>query len=126
MIRFSIVTVCFNSEKTILKTIESIANQSFIDFEHIIIDGGSNDNTLEIIKSNSKYNLNLISEKDDGIYDAMNKGVDISKGQIIVFLNSDDFFASTEVLKIVNNTFLKNDSDIVYGNIQMINKKKKL
>ena len=87
MIRFSIVTVCFNSEKTILKTIESIANQSFIDFEHVIIDGGSNDNTLEIIKSNSKYNLNLISEKDDGIYDAMNKGVDISKGQIIVFLN---------------------------------------
>ncbi|MEY3811471.1 MAG: hypothetical protein RIT11_549 [Pseudomonadota bacterium] len=88
MPKFSIITVCLNSEKTIQRCLESISKQSFRDFEHIVIDGMSKDKTLDIISS---YNVNLcVSEKDKGIYDAMNKGVSLSTGKYILFLNSDD------------------------------------
>ena len=115
----TVITVVLNDRKHISQTIESVINQSFKNFEYIIVDGGSTDGTLDIIK---KYNENidlLISEPDNGIYDAMNKGISFSNGRYIYFLNSGD--------KIINKTCfydlstqLKNNHDILYGNINII------
>jgi len=91
-IRISVITVCFNSEKTLKRTIESVCHQDFDDIEHIIIDGGSTDSTLKIIEKYSS-SITYLSEKDSGVYDAMNKGIKLATGSLIVFLNSDDWFA---------------------------------
>lgn len=87
MIKFSIITVCLNSEKTIERCLISVKNQTYLNYEHLIIDGLSNDNTVKIVQ---KYNVKYISEKDDGIYYAMNKGLKLAKGKFVIFLNSDD------------------------------------
>ena len=115
---FSIITVVKNDEKNIQKTIESVLSQSFKNFEYIIIDGKSTDGTLKILsKYKHKFNQ-LISERDSGIYFAMNKGVKISKGEIIVFINSGDLF-SKNALKIINNIFEKNKKlDFVFGTVR--------
>ena len=94
-IKFSIITVCFNSEKSILETLKSVNNQSWNNIEHIIIDGDSSDKTLEIIKTHGHRVTKLVSEKDRGIYNAMNKGLELATGDIVGFLNSDDFFFAT-------------------------------
>ena len=102
----SIITVCYNSEKTIAKTIESVVDQKYKNIEFIIIDGKSNDKTLNIIE-NYKSNISkVISEKDEGIYDAFNKGLNIAKGDLIGFVNSDDILtpeALTILVKYYNN-----------------------
>lgn len=122
----SIITVCFNSEKTIQQTINSVNNQSYKSYEHIFIDGLSKDNTISIIKKNMKSNYLLISEKDNGIYHAMNKGIKLAKGEIILILNSDDVFYDNFSLNNIINTFKKNnDLDLIYGNI-IITKNKKV
>ena len=96
----SIVTVCFNSEKTIEKTIESVLNQTYKNIEYLIIDGNSTDHTMEIVK---KYEplfegrMKWVSEPDNGIYDAMNKGVHMSSGELIGIINSDDYYELTAV-----------------------------
>lgn len=124
---FSIITVCYNSEKTINKTIESLMNQSYEDFEYIIVDGGSTDRTVEIIKSfkdKAGNKVEYISEPDNGIYDAMNKGVKLSQGEYIVFMNSDDWFEQ-DSLKNVSKIIKENrEIDIVFGNIKAIRKYK--
>ena len=102
--KISIITVCFNSEKTIKKTLLSIQNQKYNKIEHMIIDGKSNDKTISIVKK-FEHVKKIISEKDHGIYDAMNKGLKIATGDIVGFLNSDDFYASSNVLNLVNKTF---------------------
>ena len=91
-LKISIITVCYNSEKTIRYTIESLISQEYKDIEYIVIDGGSTDQTLEIIKEYNNSITFLSSEIDNGIYDAMNKGINVAKGKIIGILNSDDFF----------------------------------
>lgn len=113
--KFSIITVCYNSEKTIKRTLESLLNQTYKDFEVIIVDGLSSDRTLEIVREYSLKinNITIISEKDNGIYDAMNKGVKISKGELIAFLNSDDFYENDALEKIAE--FYTSDIDIIYG-----------
>lgn len=112
----SIITVCYNSQETIAKTIESVINQSCQDIEYIIIDGASTDNTLNIIKKyQEKYPIKLISEPDSGIYDAMNKGVKITDGKWILFLNSDDYLYDTNVINIVKEALEKTNCDILYG-----------
>ncbi len=88
----SIVTVCFNSANTIEDTIKSIKEQTYPNIEYIIVDGGSTDNTLDIIKKNEKYVAKWVSESDKGIYDAMNKGIAMCSGEIIGIINSDDWF----------------------------------
>ena len=111
---FTLITVTLNSQKTILKTINSINNQTYKEFEYIIIDGGSSDETLEIIKKNLKKKYILISEKDKGIYSAMNKGINLSSGKFVGFLNSDDWLDKDTLLKIYN--LIKNkDPCIIYG-----------
>lgn len=112
---FSIITVSYNSEKTIERTIKSILSQSFKNYEYIIIDGGSKDKTNEIIESyKASFNGNLthISEPDKGIYDGMNKGIALTKGKMIGLLNSDDYYFEN-TLSIVNDAYLATDKKTV-------------
>ena len=100
--KISIITVSFNSASTILETINSVNDQSYKNIEHVFIDGLSTDNTLDIIKKKSSRNPLIISEKDNGLYDAMNKGIKLATGNVIGILNSDDFFKNKLVIdKIV-------------------------
>lgn len=116
--KISIITVTWNSAKTISDTLESVLRQSYEDFEHIIIDGFSTDGTMEIVRSyENQYDgrLRYISEKDNGIYDAMNKGIRMSTGEVIGILNSDDFYRDSNVLKDVASCIGENDA--VYGDL---------
>ena len=122
-LRCSIITVSYNAEQTILRLLDSVNQQSYNNIEHIIIDGSSNDRTLDIIKENiSRFGL-LISESDKGIYNAMNKGLRYATGDVIAFLNADDFYYNNKVIEDVNSYFTK-DIKIVYGNIKYYNNKK--
>lgn len=115
---FSVITVSFNSVATIEKTILSVLNQTYKNIEYIIIDGGSTDGTVDIIR---KYNDRIsywVSEKDNGIYDAMNKGIDVAKGTYLNFMNSDDYFFNKDVTNEIV-PFLKNKDDIIYGNVEV-------
>ena len=116
----SIITVCFNSENTIYDTLNCIKNQSFNNIEHIIIDGGSQDSTIKII-SNFSHISKVVCERDSGIYDAMNKGLKFSTGDIIGILNSDDLLIETTMIEEIVKIFEDNqDIDIVYGNLLYI------
>ena len=116
----SIITVSFNSSSTILDCVNSILRQDFCDYEHIIIDGGSTDNTLPLLSTYSEY-ITLISEPDLGIYDAMNKGIAIARGDIIGILNSDDFYQNHSVLSDIVKTFAKNpEVEMVFGNVDFV------
>lgn len=113
---FSIITICYNSEKTISDTIESVLNQTCKDYEYIIIDGKSTDKTLEIIESyrpQFQNNLTVVSEPDDGIYNAMNKGIRLAKGKYIGIINSDDWYESTTLEDVEKHT--GQDYSIIYG-----------
>lgn len=116
--KISIVTVCFNSKTTIEETLESVKKQTYSNYEHIIIDGKSIDGTVEILNQYKLLNpekVKVISESDTGIYNAMNKGIKMSSGELIVFLNSDDTF-NPNALEIINKNYSEN-TDIIYGNV---------
>ncbi len=115
--KVTIITVAYNSEKTIEDTITSVINQTYPNIEYIIIDGQSTDNTLKICKKYNHKISKIISEKDKGIYDAMNKGINNSTGDIIGILNSDDFYAHPQVIKHIVNTFIQHQADAVYANL---------
>ncbi|HIF9210027.1 TPA: glycosyltransferase family 2 protein [Photobacterium damselae] len=117
MLDFSIITVSYNSGLTISETIDSVLSQKGVNFEYIIIDGGSQDNTIDIIKSYNDSRIKYISEPDKGLYDAMNKGVKLAKGEIIAILNSDDLYTHDYVLDRVKNKMLFNSSDVISGHI---------
>ncbi len=114
--KISIITVAYNSGKTIEDTIKSVINQNYQGIEYIIIDGGSTDNTLEIVEQYKSSIALVVSEKDKGIYDAMNKGVAVATGDIIGILNSDDFYVDTDVIGKVVHTFTP-EIDGVYGDL---------
>jgi glycosyltransferase involved in cell wall biosynthesis len=115
--KISLITVAYNSAETIEETILSVLSQKDVDLEYIIIDGGSKDATLEIIqKYSSKIDV-FLSEKDEGIYDAMNKGIGLASGDVIGILNSDDVFASTSILAEVSKVFLDKTVDALYGDL---------
>jgi glycosyltransferase involved in cell wall biosynthesis len=123
----SLITVCYNSEKTIERTIESVINQSYKNIEYIIIDGLSNDNTLGIIKDYAIKNKNIkyISEEDSGIYDAMNKGIEMSSGEIIGIVNSDDWYELDAVENILS-AYEKTGEGVYYGLLRTIFHEKEL
>ncbi len=121
--RVSIVTVCFNSASTIADTIKSVQSQNYSDIEHIIIDGMSKDNTLEIIKS-CGHEGPLVSEKDNGLFYAMNKGIQLATGDIIGILNSDDFYTDEKAIDDVVEHFKRTNCDIVYGDLNYIDDKR--
>ena len=109
----SIITVVYNGEKYLNQTIESVINQTYKNIEYIIIDGGSTDGTIEIIKKYEK-NINYwISEPDKGLYDAMNKGIQIANGDLIGMINSDDWY-ELDAVKTVVNTYLKNPTNTIF------------
>ena len=117
--KISIITPTYNSAKTIARTIESVISQNYSDLEYIIIDGLSSDNTKDIVSNyQSKINIKFISEKDSGIYDAMNKGVRLATGEIIGILNSDDFFDNNKVLSTIAENFSDSKVEAVYGDIK--------
>lgn len=119
--KVSIITVCFNSELTVEDTINSVMRQDYSYIEHIIVDGGSVDSTLNIIESISSHNFILISESDLGIYDAMNKGIDLASGDVIGILNSDDFYLTDCVISDIVECFQMNpDKYIVLGNLDFV------
>ena len=124
--KISIITTTFNSEKTVAETLESVLNQDYGDFEHIIVDGLSHDRTLEIVSSyESRYSgkLKIISEKDKGLYDAMNKGIKNATGDIIGILNSDDVLATSNALSLIAEKFKTESCDAVYSDLMFMDEK---
>lgn len=127
----SIVTVCFNSEKTIIRTIESVLNQTFTNYEYIFIDGLSSDKTNEIINSYKEKFISKgipvihISEKDNGIYDAMNKAAKLASGKWINYMNSDDYFYNDNILESIFNDINNYNYDVIYGDTCFIKENRK-
>lgn len=119
--KISIITTTYNSEATIKDTLESVNAQTYPDIEHIIVDGASKDNTLDLVKKYGKRVSLIISEPDKGIYDAMNKGIKAATGNVIGILNSDDFFTSDDVISAIVFAFENNDIDAVYGDVHYVN-----
>ena len=115
-LKISIITVTKNSEKFLQENIDSLTKQTYQNFEHIIVDGASTDQTLNIIKHNSSKIKKWISEPDHGLYYAINKGIDMCTGDIIGILNSDDIYFP-EALSIVNRYFVKNQIDFLFGSV---------
>lgn len=115
----SIITATYNSAATVRDTLESIARQSYPHIEHIIVDGLSKDNTLSIVKE-YPHVKKAVSEKDKGIYDAMNKGIGLANGEVIGILNSDDLYISENVIENVMNRFLDPTIEAVYGDLQYV------
>ena len=124
--KISIITVCYNSSSTIERTILSVANQTYNCIEYIIIDGNSKDNTLEIIKNHESKISKWISEPDKGLYDAMNKGIELATGDLIGILNSDDTFSSNTVIKDIVDFHTQNIIEASVGNIIQHNENGKI
>ena len=116
----SIITVCYNAQKTIEATIQSVLCQSYAPIEYIIVDGHSTDQTLAIIQKYQDKIALTISEKDLGIYDAMNKGIKRASGEIIYFLNADDSFCDTKVVEDIVAEFKSGDWDLILGLVQPV------
>lgn len=115
--KFSIITVTYNSEKYLSDCIRSVHKQNYKNIEHIIIDGKSTDSTVKIIQNNSNHISHWISETDRGMYDAINKGLQMATGDIIGILNSDDMLASADVIRSIADCFETTNADSVYGDL---------
>lgn len=115
--KISIVTAVYNRKSSIVNAVESLMKQTFSDWEHIIVDGSSTDGTQEVVLSLIDSRASLISEPDNGIYDAINKGLKRAGGDVVGVLHSDDRFSSNEVLKFVSDVFADPNVDILYGDV---------
>lgn len=118
--RISLITVTYQSAETLKDTIESVRRQSFEDMEYIVVDGGSTDETLDILKNNGDVVNHWISEPDNGIYDAMNKGIGMASGEVIGFLHADDAFARAEVIENIADRYLKSGFHLLYGDLEYV------
>ena len=118
--KISIITISYNSAKTLQRALESVQSQTYKDIEHVIIDGASTDGTKELIEAYAKEHKNVrwISEKDDGIYNALNKGIKMATGDVIGFLHSDDILYSPDSIGHIAATFEQSHADVVYGDLQ--------
>ena len=125
MFKISIITISYNAESTIEKTLKSIESQSYDNIEHIIVDGGSQDNTLEICNL-FPHVFKILSEPDNGVYDAFNKGIKLATGDVIGFLNADDTFYNENSIQDIVDAFSNNEADIVYGNLDYVNEESKV
>lgn len=123
--KISIVTVTYNSANTITCTIESVLKQKYEDYEYIVVDGGSKDATVDIIKEwEPKFNgrMRWISEKDKGMYDGINKGIRMSTGDVVGIINSDDFYHREDIFQIINDTFKAHKGiEAIYGDVRFVN-----
>lgn len=131
IMKISVITATWNSGKTIEDTLKSVLSQNFTNVEHIIKDGGSKDNTLEVCKGyeqkfysncgDNSQTIKILTDKDSGIYDAMNQGIKAATGDVIGILNSDDFYTSNDVLQRVAEEFAKDERlEAVYGDIHFV------
>lgn len=118
----SVVTVVYNGEKYLEQTIQSVINQSYGNVEYIVIDGGSTDGTLDIIKKYEDQIDYWVSEKDKGIYDAMNKGIQVATGEFIAFINADDWYEKNAIEHVIKAYNQKKNTDFFYGNLSYIKK----
>ena len=123
--KLSIITVTYNSSSTVRDTIESVLKQECQDYEYLLIDGGSKDNTIDIIKEyEPKFDgkMRWVSEKDKGMYDGINKGIRMATGDVVGIINSDDFYHRTDVFDVINKSFEENkDIRAVYGDVRFVN-----
>ena len=122
--KISVITVCYNSIATLQDTLESILRQTYPDVESIVVDGASKDGTVELIEKYSHQfsgRMKWLSEPDKGIYDAMNKGIGMATGDVIGFLNADDYYQDENVLKAIARAFAWHGTDAVHGNLHYIN-----
>ncbi len=124
--KISIITATYNSEATIASCMLSVLQQSYQNIEYVIIDGQSNDGTLDIVKNYQvefpKVNFKIVSEPDKGIYDALNKGIALATGDVIGFVHSDDVLAHSQIIETIANQFKTQDLDGIYGDLQYVNK----
>jgi glycosyltransferase involved in cell wall biosynthesis len=120
-LKISIITVCYNSATTLEDAIKSVLAQNYLDIEHIVIDGGSTDGTASILKKYKGRIAKVVSEPDDGIYDAMNKGISLATGDAIGVLNSDDFYASNDIIENLVKAFAK-DADMIIGDVVFVDR----
>ena len=120
--KVSIITAVYNNKEFIEDCIRSVLNQTYKDIEHIIIDGGSTDGTLEVIKKYDNKISKIVSEPDNGIYDAMNKGIKLATGDLIGILNSDDMYASTDVIKNVVDEIQDKNADCCWGDLVYVDR----
>ena len=120
VLKFSLVTVVYNAQDTIRQCIQSVISQNYPNLEYIIIDGGSTDHTLQVIHEYSEHIQVLISEPDNGIYDAMNKGIRLATGDVVGILNADDHFAAADVLQSVARIFAQQNIEALYGDLDII------
>lgn len=121
--KISIITITYNSAKTLHRALESVQSQTYKDIEHIIVDGASTDGTVTLIESYAKKHKNVrwVSEKDNGIYDALNKGIRMATGDVIGFLHSDDILYSPDSIEQIAAAFESTHADVVYGDLQYCN-----
>lgn len=125
-LKISLITVTYNSSETIRDTILSVLSQTYFNIEYIIVDGASTDNTVNIVMEyDSKFDgkLKWISEKDKGLYDAMNKGISMATGDIVGIINSDDFYHRTDVIEKVANAFNSGEVEAIYGDVRFVKPK---
>jgi glycosyltransferase involved in cell wall biosynthesis len=121
-VKVSIITITYNSEATLKDTIESVVNQSYGDIEYIVVDGKSTDNSLSIIQSYKDKISKVISEKDQGLYDALNKGIALATGDLIGIIHSDDFYTNNFVIEKIVKSIEENNSDAVYADLYYVDK----
>jgi glycosyltransferase involved in cell wall biosynthesis len=121
MARLSLITASYNSGRTIADTLHSVNTQTLPDFEYLVVDGGSKDDTMEIVAREGQRVTTAVSERDKGIFDAYNKGLARASGDVIGFLNSDDFYAADTVLAEVMAAFEDETVDVVYGDLTYVN-----
>lgn len=118
---FSIITICYNAAETIERTLESVDCQTFGDYEHLIVDGASTDKTIDMVIARANPRRRLISERDNGLYDAMNKGIVNTSGKYLIFLNAGDKFHDSGILDAIAETISSNGSPgIVYGQTDIV------
>lgn len=118
--KISIITITYNSASSLQRALDSVQSQTYKDIEHVIIDGASTDGTRKLIEAYAKQHKNVkwVSEKDNGIYDAINKGIRLATGDVIGFLHSDDMFYSVDSIEQIAAAFEQNQADVVYGDLQ--------
>lgn len=124
MMKISIVTVTYNSASTLRDTIESVLAQTYKNIEYIVVDGLSKDNTMDIVREyEPRFNgrMRYVSEKDSGLYDAMNKGIKMATGEVVGIINSDDFYHRKDIIQLVAETMSDKRVQAVYGDVRFVN-----
>lgn len=119
MLKVSIITITYNRAETLTMALQSVADQTYKNIEHIVVDGKSSDNTMEII-SQFPHIAKVVSERDEGLYDALNKGIQMATGDIVGVLHSDDFFTDTDVISKVVQNFDVDKVDMIHGDVQYV------